>query len=113
MQIARTDFEEERGAVLVARWPERLDDEQRRRKYDEPLRAMMRKEGPEILFRGFSEVGEDGEVPCVRFELTFAVMKHGAWFAKRLMELGAPREGRVEIETEKASLEMSLADVAQ
>ena len=96
--------------MMFARLPERLDDEQRRRKYDEPLTAMISEAGIGTFIRGFSQVGDDGQIAWVGIEVTLVVMQNGAFVAQRLVELGAPSETRVEIETMKATLEFTLAE---
>src|SRR4051794_16754416 len=110
MRTATGNFDDERQAVLFARLPERLDDEQRRRKYDEPLAAAIREARVGHFLRGFSQLGDDGQVAWVGIEVTLDVLQNGAFVAERLAELGAPPETRIEIETEKASLEFSLAE---
>jgi len=110
MQTATGNFDDERRAVLFARLPESLDDAQRRRKYDEPLAAAIREAGVGHSLRGFSQVGEDGQIVWVGIEVTLDVMQNGAFVAERLAELGARPETRIEIETEEASLELTLAE---
>jgi len=45
VRTANGNFGDELRAMMFARLPERLDDEQRRRKYDEPLTAMISEAG--------------------------------------------------------------------
>ena len=104
------DDDDHRRAVLFARIPERLDNEQRRQKYDEPLAAAIREAGVGESLRGFSQIGDDGQITWVGIEVTFDVMQNVAFVAERLVELGAPPETRIEIETKKASVEFALAD---
>jgi hypothetical protein len=110
MRTATGNFDDERRAVLFARLPERLDDEQRRRKYDKPLAAAIREAGAGDSLRGFSQVGDDGQIAWVGIEVALDVMQNGAFVAERLVELGAPPDTRIEIETENASIEFSLAE---
>lgn len=112
MRTATAIPDDDRRAVMFARLPERLDDEQRRIKYDDPLVASIRESGLDASVRGFSQTGEDGKIAWVGIEVTLDVMQNGAFIAERLVELGAPLATVIEIETEKASVEFSLAEAA-
>src|SRR5688500_11387058 len=108
MRIVNTDSDKERPATLFARQPERPDDLQRRRKYDDRLTVMIREAGIDAPLRGFSRLDEDGQVVWVAIEMTLDLLQHGALVAQRLVELGAPLETVIEIERENASAEFSL-----
>jgi hypothetical protein len=110
MRTATGNFDDELRATLFARLPERLDDAQRRRKYDEPLTAMIAEAGLGTFIRGFSQVGNDGQIAWVGIEVTLVVMQNWTFVVQRLVELGAPLETRVEMETMKATLEFTLAE---
>jgi hypothetical protein len=111
MRTATSNPDDERRAVLSARIPERLTDEQRRRKYDEPLTTMLREAGFSASVRGFSQTGGDGQGAWVGIEVTLTGVRNGASVAQCLAGLGAPPETAIQIETESASLEFTLAEV--
>jgi hypothetical protein len=110
MRTATGNFGDDQRAVLFARLPEQLDDERRRRKYDEPLAAAIRDAGVGDSLRGFSQAGDDGQIAWVGIEVTLEVMQNGTFVAERLAALGAPPETRIEIETASATLEFTLAE---
>jgi hypothetical protein len=112
-RIPTASPENEPRAVLFARLPERLDDEQRRRKYDDPLYSKIREARIGAFLRGFSQSGDDGEVERVGIEVSLSVPQDGGFIAERLVELGAPLESVIEIESEKASITFTLAEVAE
>lgn len=112
MGIATGSFEEELTMVLFARLPEQLNDEERRMKYDEPLTAAMREGGLGGSVRGFSQVGDDGRVEWVGIESNLQAMHDCEFVVKRLFELGAPANTRVEIETGEAFIELDVRDWA-
>jgi hypothetical protein len=102
--------DDERPAVLRARIPERLTDEQRRRKYDEPLVSILHEAGLGVFVGGCAQTGDDGDVAWVGFEVRLVEKQNAALIAERLVELGAPLETVIEIETERASLKFTLAE---
>ncbi len=97
-------------ALLFAKLPERLDDEQRRNKYDEPLARMVRDERIGEVLRGFSHRNDAGEIEWVGFELELVVLQNCSFVAARLLNLGAPLDTLLEVETEKATAEFTLAE---
>src|SRR4051812_11465989 len=111
MRTATGNFDnDERRTVLFARIPERLDEEQRRRKYDDPLTAAMRDAGIVDSVRGFSQAGDDGQIAWVGIEVTLDLMQNFTFVTERLAQLGAPPETRIEIETDEALLEFTLVE---
>jgi hypothetical protein len=98
-------------ALLFAKLPERLNDEQRRIKYDEPLAAALRESGIDVFIRGFSQPGENGEIEWVGLEVDLCRMIIVGPVLDCLLQLGAPPETVIEIEDEKATAEFTLAEM--
>jgi hypothetical protein len=92
-----------RHAVLFARLPEHLADEQRREKYDEPFTAMIREAGIGTFLRGFSQTNDDGAVQWIGLEAELATFQDCGLIVAWLIELGASLETVVEIDTENSS----------
>src|SRR5205807_2468004 len=81
-----------RHAVLFARLPEHLADEQRREKYDVPLTAMIREAGIGAFLRGFSETNDDGAVEWIGLETELTTFQNCGLIVAWLVQLGAPLE---------------------
>jgi hypothetical protein len=103
--------DDDRRVVLFARLPERLDDEQRRRKYDQPLTTMIRQAGIGAFLQGFSQTGDDGAVEWIGLEVEVAVLQDCGFVAAHLVQLGAPPDTVVEIDTANASTQFSLTEM--
>ena len=86
-------------AVLFARLPERLGDERRRQKYDEPLASMIREAGIGAFLRGLSEPNEQGGVDWIGLEAKLTRLPDCGHVLAWLLQLGAPAETLVEIDT--------------
>ena len=107
MQTTTATPDDHCRVVLFARIPERLTDEQRRRKYDEPLSA----EWGDAAVRGFSQHGDGGDdVEWVGIEVMLEPTQEVAFIVARLAELGAPPDTRIDIELAQASVQFSLAE---
>src|ERR1043165_8471413 len=100
------DFE----AIAFARIPEELDDQQRKENYDHPLSASLAESKCGVFLRSFSGIGQDGDSIGLEVRLTF---HHSvAFFAECLRKLQAPLDTIIEAETEMATMEFKLSDLA-
>jgi len=102
----QNDFE----AIALARVPEALDDAERERKYDRPLAAMLSARQVGEFLRGFSQPANRGQPAWVGLEARFVVLQNVSAFCTCLSELGAPPETRIECETAKATLDLTLGE---
>jgi hypothetical protein len=96
--------------VLFAKVPLRLSEANRIAQFDRPLAASFAAAGAGSFIRGFSPVGQDGDVMYVGLEVSVGSLAQAAEFATRLLELGAPNDSRIEYENDLAAIEFSLAE---
>lgn len=109
MQAQASTPNPSRATVLV-RVPECLDDVQRRQKYDEPLALALRDAGVGDFVGGVTKPSSDGQAESVVLMLSLNYTTSLSVVIDALSKIGAPRETVVEVETEKATLSLSLAE---
>jgi hypothetical protein len=94
---------------LTARIPQNLDDLERQRMFDRPLREMMHAAGIAAAVRGVSSAGADAG-GWVEIEVAALAPHHIPSIVKALLALGAPPATHLTLETTKASINFTLAE---
>jgi hypothetical protein len=100
MLIATGTPDAPRSATLFARVPLAMSDLDARRTFEQPLGAWLVEQGMEFSLRCFP-------LPASQDDAVLLAMA-----VEKISELGAPPETLIEIESDKATVEMSLGDMA-
>jgi hypothetical protein len=101
-----------RGGTLWARIPEPLSDKERRVKYDQPLSRVLTVEGIQNSISGYCLPPDaDLETASIGIEVHVPVAEAIELVAQAIADLGAPPATVLEIETNKASVQFTLAEV--
>lgn len=100
------------GGRLWARIFEPLNDDERRAKYDEPLAQMLNNKGIEHSIRGFTLPADaNHQQVSVGIEVLTEVAEAIAFVAEAMAALGAPPTTIFELETNKASVRLTVAEI--
>jgi hypothetical protein len=110
MLIATETPDHPRGATLLARIPEDLDESSRRQKYDVPLANALSARGLKYFCRGFTLPAAGGGAPGIGIEVRADSVEVLALVVQEIADLGALPETVIEIETDKATVECTLAE---
>jgi hypothetical protein len=112
MLIATETPDRPRGATLFADVPLVMTDAESRRKFEQPLGAWLTEQGVEFSLRCFSLPARQDRAGGIGIEVKTEESGTLAFAVEKIAELGAPLGTRIEIESDKATIEMTLAEAA-
>ena len=112
MLIATETPDAPRVATLFADIPLVMTDAESQRTFEEPLGAWLTEQEVEFSLRCFSLPARQDRPPGIGIEVKTGEAGTLAFAVEKIAELGAPPETRIEIESDKATIEMTLAEAA-
>jgi hypothetical protein len=104
------DRSDDFGATLFARIPIPLDEDTRRVRYDLPLKGRLDAAGIGHVLRGFNLPATLSHPAGVALEVRFDSVASCFSVIPHLIGIGAPPETLVEIDTDTASMQMTLEE---
>ncbi len=112
MLIALETPDASRGVTLFAEVPLLMTASELRRTFEQPLGAWLAEQGVEFSLRCFLLPLRQDVPPGIGIEVRTGEYGMLAFLVEKIAELGAPPETRIEIESDKATVEMTLGEAA-
>src|SRR4051794_39013726 len=110
MVVATETPDAPRGVTLFAEVPLLMTASELRRGVEEPLVAWLAEQGVEFSLRCFLLPLRQDRPAGIGIEVQTGEYGMLAFLVERIAELGAPPETRIEIESDKVTIEMTLAE---
>jgi hypothetical protein len=112
MLVATETPDPPRGATLFAEIPLPMTELELQRTFGQPLGEWLTEQAVEFSLRCFRLPARQDRPPGIGIEIQTDKFGTLAFAVEKIAELGAPPETRIEIESEKATIEMTLAEAA-
>jgi len=98
--------------MLFAEIPLAMTVTEMNRTFEHPLGAWLSQQEADFSLRCFVLPSRQGRPPGIGVEVQTDEVGVLAFVVEKIAELGAPPETRIEIESDKATVEMTLAEAA-